>query len=465
MHFGHPYANLPSVDDPSATSAQEPTIEQANELIRSRSFIGLLVLASIVGVVVSIAAWCFLEGTYQLQRLLFETFPEQLGSKDPPFWYLLILLSLAGLIVGLAIDRFPGRGGHVPADGLQTGGATPQGLTLIGVVVAGVATIGLGFVLGPEAPLLALGSGLGVALVRSARKDTPEQALMVVAAAGSFAAVSFLFTSPIIAAVIVIEAAGIGGVKQRIVLLPGLLAAGIGSLVSIGIGSLSGLSSSDYSLGALQLPQFDQPTLPEFAWTIPLAIVVAIGAQLVLGLGRRTEGAAKRRPVPVAVSAGVLIACFAALFKLTTDQSPVAVLLSGQDALPDLAAHANDWATGTLLLLLLFKGLAYGLSLGSFRGGPTFPALFLGAAAGIIAADLPGMSTTPAVAVCMAAATVSVLGLPLASSLVVILLTASSGPGAMALVIVAVVVADVFMLTIDGRRRVAPSSPQKPAAA
>ncbi len=353
MRFALPGAKLSSMDGPSASLTQEPTIEQANELIRSRSFIGLLVLASIVGVVVSIAAWCFLEGTYQLQKLLFETIPGDLGSGDPPFWYLLIVLGLAGLIVGLAIDRFPGRGGHVPADGLQTGGPTPQGLTLVGVLVAGVATIGLGFVLGPEAPLIALGSGLGVALVRGARKDTPEQALMVVAAAGSFAAVSFLFTSPIIAAVIVIEAAGIGGVKQRIVLLPGLLAAGIGSLVSIGIGSLSGLSSSDYSLGALQLPQFDQPTLPEFAWTIPLAIVVAIGAQLVLGLGRTTKRAAEGRPVTVAVTAGILIACFAALFALTTDESPVAVLLSGQDALPDLAAHADNWATGTLLLLLL----------------------------------------------------------------------------------------------------------------
>jgi H+/Cl- antiporter ClcA len=74
-------------------------------------------------------------------------------------------------------------------------------------------------------------------------------------------------------------------------------------------------------------------------------------------------------------------------------------------------------------------------------------------AAGIVAAELPGMSLTPAVGVCMAAATVAVLGLPLASSLVVILLTANSGPGAMALVIVAAVVAQVFMHTIDARRR------------
>jgi hypothetical protein len=39
-------------------------------------------------------------------------------------------------------------------------------------------------------------------------------------------------------------------------------------------------------------------------------------------------------------------------------------------------------------LLLLCKGVAYGLSLGSFRGGPTFPAIFLGALAGIMASQL-----------------------------------------------------------------------------
>jgi H+/Cl- antiporter ClcA len=41
-------------------------------------------------------------------------------------------------------------------------------------------------------------------------------------------------------------------------------------------------------------------------------------------------------------------------------------------------------------LLIAFKGLAYGLSLGSFRGGPVFPALFLGAAGGLMAAQLLG---------------------------------------------------------------------------
>ena len=66
------------------------------------------------------------------------------------------------------------------------------------------------------------------------------QALLVIGAAGSFAALSFIFASPLIAAVILIEAGGIGGPRLPLILLPGLMAAGIGSLVSLGMGSFTG---------------------------------------------------------------------------------------------------------------------------------------------------------------------------------------------------------------------------------
>ena len=65
---------------------------------------------------------------------------------------------------------------------------------------------------------------------------------------------SFIFASPLIAAVILIEATAIGGPRLRLMLVPGLLASGIGTLVSLGIGSLSGLSTKAYALGPLQLP-------------------------------------------------------------------------------------------------------------------------------------------------------------------------------------------------------------------
>ena len=98
-------------------------------------------------------------------------------------------------------------------------------------------------------------------------------------------------------------------------------------------------------------------------------------------------------------------------------------------------------ALSTLAFLLLFKGLAWSISLGSFRGGPTFPALFIGAAGGLLAAHLPGFSETPAVAVLMAATVVSILRLPLSATVITLLLISKAGLATSPLIIVAVVVA------------------------
>ena len=163
-------------------------------------------------------------------------------------------------MTALAVERLPGRGGHVPAHGLQVGGTPIQPIDLPGVILAALASVGLGLVVGPEAPLLALGAGLGLLLIRAARADTPAQGQMLIAAAGSFAAISFLFDQPIIAAVLVIEATGLAKRQLPLVLLPGLAAAGIGSLVTIGMGKLTGLSTAAYALSALPLPAEARPT-------------------------------------------------------------------------------------------------------------------------------------------------------------------------------------------------------------
>ena len=116
--------------------------------------------------------------------------------------------------------------------------------------------------LGPEAPLIALGGGLGFLAIRLLRRDAPAELAALVAACGTFAAVSFLFGSPLIAAVLLIEATGLGGPRLPLVLIPGLLAAGIGSLISIGIGSWTGVSTSAISIEPIPLPDFARPDSP-----------------------------------------------------------------------------------------------------------------------------------------------------------------------------------------------------------
>jgi hypothetical protein len=59
------------------------------------------------------------------------------------------------------------------------------------VALAALATLSFGAVLGPEAPLIALGSVVGTAVLPFVRVDTRESA--VLSTAGSFSAVSALF--------------------------------------------------------------------------------------------------------------------------------------------------------------------------------------------------------------------------------------------------------------------------------
>ncbi len=409
-------------------------------------------MAAAVGVGVSLAAWGFLELIHQIQVGLFTDLPEGLGyDHGAPSWFYVVVLGLAGLLTAAAIVRLPGDGGHVPAEGLKIGGAPVQPLELPGIILAAFATIGGGLVLGPEAPLIALGAGLGVFAIRSLRKDTPAEAQAVMAAAGSIAAMALLFNSPIIAAVILLEALGLDREKLPLILLPGLLAAGIGSLISIGMGSLTGLSTSAYALGTLTLPPLDQPALADFAWTFALAIGVAVLVFGVLRLGLLTHAFARRSPYLVLPAVGIVVALLAVAFHEATGRAIEEVLYSGQDALPGLATGAAGWSISALLLLLLFKGLAWGVSLGSFRGGPTFPALFIGAAAGVLASHLPGFDLTGAVAVGMGAGAVSVLKLPLSCVVLASLLVSKSGAGSEPLIIVGVVVAYLVTISLDRR--------------
>jgi len=89
----------------------------------------------------------------------------------------------------------------------------------------------------------------------------------------------------------------------------------------------------------------------------------------------------------VGLAVGILAVAYAA----TTGNPTTDVLFSGQSALGPLLANSAGYPLGALLLLLPCKGLAYALSLSAFRGGPIFPAMFLGAAGGIALSHLPGL--------------------------------------------------------------------------
>ena len=76
------------------------------ELLKSRSYVGLLVLGALVGVVVATAAYFFLKGVAEAQEYLFTSLPDDLGFDGAPVWWPVPLLALGGSVVGLTIRPY-----------------------------------------------------------------------------------------------------------------------------------------------------------------------------------------------------------------------------------------------------------------------------------------------------------------------------------------------------------------------
>ena len=147
-------------------------------------------------------------------------------------------------------------------------------IDLPGIILASFATLSLGVVLGPEAPLIAIGSGMGVLAVHLIKRDAPEMASVVIGAAGSFAAIATLLGSPLAGAFLLMEAGGLGGALMSVVLVPGLLAAGIGSLIYVGLDDWTGFGT--FSLAVPDIPPVGSPTGAEFLWAIAIGVLAAI---------------------------------------------------------------------------------------------------------------------------------------------------------------------------------------------
>jgi hypothetical protein len=213
----------------------------------------------------------------------------------------------------------------------------------------------------------------------------------------------------------------------------------VGTLVFIGLDSLTGFGT--FSLAIPGLPPFHHPTGAMFLWALAFGLVASVAGTGIRLLALAVRPLVERRMILLTPLAGLAVAGLAIGFAEATGRSSSSVLFSGQSALPGLVQHAAGWTVGALLLLIVCKALAYGISLSSFRGGPVFPSLFIGAAGGIAASHLPGLSLVPGLAMGIGAMCTVMLKLPLTSTLLATLLLYSDGLAVMPLVIVAVVVA------------------------
>jgi H+/Cl- antiporter ClcA len=426
---------MTTTPDGTPPPASDPT-----QLLRDRSYVVLLVLSALIGVPVAAVAYVFLKVVSEGQSWVFTTLPGDLGVGSPATWWPLVPLPIAGLFVALSLRYLPGNGGHNPAEGFKASGAAdPRDLP--GIAVAAFLTLSLGVVLGPEAPLIAIGSGLGVLAMYLLKRDAPRQAVAVIGAAGSFAAISTLLGSPIVGAFLLMEASGLAGPMLGVVLVPGLLAAGVGTLIFVGLDNLTGYGT--FSLAIPNIPPFSTPTVAEFLWAIAIGLAAAVVGTAIRRAALALQSTVEPQRILLMPLVGLCIGAAAVIYGAFTDHPSTEVLFSGQSALPGLVEGAAGYSVGALVLLAVCKSVGYTLALSSFRGGPVFPGMFIGAVGGVALSHLPGLPMIAGVAMGIGALTVVMLGLPLTSALLAFLFMGADGLSLAPLIIVAVVVAYV----------------------
>jgi H+/Cl- antiporter ClcA len=439
------------VDAPSTGEAPAPELSPAR-------YLRTLVFAAALGIPVAFAAVLFQTAIHDLTHVVWEWIPDQLGWSEPAWWYVVLATGLAGVLVAAAV-RLPGHGGHSPLEGISVASVRPGDLA--GILLAALATLALGLVLGPEAPLIALGVALGAVAVHLTRVEAAEGRLLVLA--GAFAAIAALFGGPLVAAFLLLEmVAKSGMIPARVIgqaLLPGFVAAGSGALVWTGVGDWPGLHPG--SLVFPELPTYDSVRPLDLVWCGLISVAVAA---IVVGARHAAfavEARARVRPVVWLVAAGLTVGILAVAFRASTDRPVDLVLFSGQAAIPALVAETS---AGVLLLVVLVKGLAYALSLGAgFRGGPVFPAIALGTAFAAALADvLPGLEATPAVATGIAAATAAALRAPFTAAVLGTLLVGSAAPDVAPFTVLAAAIGVLAAIALpDPAPRPAPVGPEQ----
>lgn len=401
---------LPGMSDASA-SAGAPGAEAPG----GRDLVRMLVLAIVLGVLGAIGAFVFLWATEEGQALLFQHVPDWAGWSGPPWWYVAVLL-LVGAVFVLVGQRMPGSTASGPLTGFHFDTPLP---VVPSILVAAVGTLVFGFVLGPEAPLIILGTAIGAILARRADGQARQLAMLL----GGVAAIGAVFGNPFITGFMILEFAALG-LMPAVALIPVFVALAAGYLVQIGLWKLPGVGL--HPLAVPGLPAYDHIHVGDLVLGLVVAVVSAVFAIVVRELAIAFDRVAHRRRREALFGAAVATAIVFAVAVEGFGVQPEEILFSGSAGMGTLV---KETSLGIVLVILLGKGIAYAAALGGgYRGGPIFPATFLGVAVGVGAALIvDGTPLSPLAAAGIAATAAAFTKLPATSSLLGALLISGAG--------------------------------------
>src|SRR4249919_3241365 len=290
------------------------------------------------------------------------------------FWPL-VLLSVAGVIIGLAIKFFGQHGGLGVAQRqyAQTGRLNYRNLPSI--LLQGFIALWSGAAVGPEGSLVFLLGGVGSFVSEKLKLQKDDvQVLVYSAIAGGFGG---FFGSPVVGAVGAIEYMYIKELDLNRHLIPGLIAAAVGYGVYFAI-----LHTS--FLGVYSFPNFASLRLVDLVWALLVGVIAALIGTLfkvVFGLVHRVFGRLNKKPVVRSIIGALIIGLIGSFLPLT--------LYSGQNQLLQFVHNPAAYGIGILLLMMLVKMLLTSTSFATgFEGGPIFPLLFIGGTLGQVLSEI-----------------------------------------------------------------------------
>lgn len=323
--------------------------------------------ALILGVASSLILLVIMKFASILQSILWQRLPGSLGiAADSPVW-IMLTLTLTGVMVGLVIRYSTGHAGPDPATEPLIG-APISPAALPGLIVALVLGLAGGVSLGPEHPVMAVNIALAVAL---GRRFFPRISVLdwtILASAGTIGA---LFGTPVAAALIFSQTlSGSNDIPLWDRLFAPLMAAAAGSLTT---------SLFFHPHFSLPVAHYTQMRIVDiFSGAVVAAIAIAVGMIAVWCLPRLHALLHRlKNPVLLLGVGGFLLGILGVVGGPLT-------LFKGLDEMQQMA-FSQTLGTTDFFMLAVIKLAALVIAAASgFRGGRIFPAVFIGVALGLM---------------------------------------------------------------------------------
>ncbi|CAI0696981.1 ion channel protein [Serratia ficaria] len=334
---------------------------------RANAMLAFALPALIIGSASSLVLILVMKFAEALQRLLWVNIPAALNIDSASPWWLLGILTLAGVAVGLIVRYMPGHAGPDPATESLIGMPLPLA-AVPGLGLALIIGLAGGVSLGPENPITAINIALVVAAGSRLLPKVPRMDWIILAAAGTIGA---MFGTPVAAALIFSQTlAGNNEVPLWDRLFAPLMAAAAGAVTT------QLFFTPNF---ALRLDAYDITRLPDiFSGAVVALIAIALGmvALWCFPHAHRLFHSIKN-PVLMLGLGGFALGVLALFGGEIT-------LFKGLDEMKRLAAD-DGYSVAALLTITLTKLAALVIAAASgFRGGRIFPAVFVGVALGLM---------------------------------------------------------------------------------